>query len=151
MDLSEDHFTDNVAGSAGEEGYGGALFVYYYATLSDQGSTFTGNRVRGKDGLGGAIDDESYQSASLSGTVLTGNSATGATSYGVRYTTTITAVETTEASPSPGTALSTEAVSTPARMGTRSASSTRRSPAIPPSLPALRPAKEAASTPTTLS
>jgi predicted outer membrane repeat protein len=80
--LSGDHFTGNVAGSTAEAGDGGGLCLVGYATLSDNGSTFTGNRALGKDGEGGAIASDSYQSARFTETVLTGNSAPGPGSGG---------------------------------------------------------------------
>lgn len=68
-------FIANTAGTSASVGYGGALSLYYYATLTDQGSTFSKNVAVGDGAYGGAVNNESYQSARFTGTTFTGNRA----------------------------------------------------------------------------
>lgn len=68
-------FVANTAGTSADEGYGGALSLYYYATLTDHGSTFSKNVAVGDGAYGGAVSNQSYQSARFTGTRFTGNRA----------------------------------------------------------------------------
>lgn len=72
-------FVGNKAGTAAAPGYGGAIGVYYYTTLTDQGSTFSKNRAVGDGAYGGAIYSNSFQSSRFTGTTFTGNSVGPAT------------------------------------------------------------------------
>jgi CSLREA domain-containing protein len=68
-------FVKNRAGTSGSDGFGGAMALYYYANLTDKGSTFTKNVAVGDSASGGAVGDASYQTARFTGTTFTGNRA----------------------------------------------------------------------------
>jgi CSLREA domain-containing protein len=68
-------FIHNTAGTTGGAGWGGAMSLYYYATITDQGSTFSHNVAAGNSAYGGAVSSDTYQSARFVGTKFTDNRA----------------------------------------------------------------------------
>ncbi|HTW19359.1 MAG TPA: choice-of-anchor Q domain-containing protein [Mycobacteriales bacterium] len=82
LQSASNHFTDNKAGTSTTPGYGGALTAYYYVTISDSGSVFSGNKAEGKSAEGGAAAFFTYMSVRLDGTRILNNSAGPSTNEG---------------------------------------------------------------------
>lgn len=82
VDLSGDTFAKNSVGNSAAEGWGGAMYIGYYASLTDHGSKFAENTAYGPSSGGGALYDDGYDSEQLSGTSFVGNRAVGDGSYG---------------------------------------------------------------------
>lgn len=85
--LQRDLISHNVAGSStsGHNGYGGGVYISYYATLNAVDSTIADNTAVGNHsagGSGGGVYDGSYQTASYTGDKIAGNQATGLDSEG---------------------------------------------------------------------
>src|SRR5262249_26030980 len=82
--LDHDKFLHNSAGAAGAEGFGGAIFIYYYSTVDVRNTTISGNTAIGSStgAAGGGVYNEGDQSSSWAHVTTTNTRATGTGSYG---------------------------------------------------------------------